>query len=279
MTAPKRRKRLVVALSIVLAVCVLFGLVVTLGQRYLIYFPDQSNPGPVAGLVAGGKDVEFTTEDGLTLHTWLVAPTAGDKHVAVLFLPGNAGNRAGRLPGATAMADLGYTVLMLEYRGYGGNPGHPSEEGLAKDARAAVAYLRGMGFAADHTLYAGESLGTGVAVRLATTDPPAGVLLRSPFTSLVDVAKNLYPWLPVAALLRDRFDTLTYLPQVTVPITVLAGSADTLVPVSQSTTVADDAPNLFQFTVLDGVGHNDGVWLGPYLAQQVDKLAAAAVPR
>lgn len=279
MVSPKRPKRLIIALSIVLATLVLLGLLITFGQRYLIYFPDQSDPGSVAGLAPGGKDVEFTTEDGLTLHTWLVEPTTGNKHTAVLFLPGNAGNRAVRLPGATAMADLGYTVLMLEYRGYGGNPGHPSEEGLAKDARAAVAYLRGMGFAADHTLYVGESLGTGVAVRLAATYPPAGVLLRSPFTSLVAVAKNLYPWLPVNILLRDRFDTLKYLPQVKVPITVLAGSADTLVPVSQSTTVADDAPNLFQFLVLDGVGHNDDIWLGPYLAQQVDKLAVAAVPQ
>jgi len=152
MTTPtRRRKRLVIALSIVLAVLVLLGLLVTLGQRYLIYFPDRSDPGSINGLIAGGKDVEFTTEDGLTLHTWLVEPTTGDKHIVVLFLPGNAGNRAIRLPGATAMAGLGYTVLMLEYRGYGGNPGKPSEEGLAKDARAAVTYLRGIGFAADRT--------------------------------------------------------------------------------------------------------------------------------
>jgi len=112
---------------------------------------------------------------------------------------------------------------------------------------------------------------------LASVEQPAGVLLRSPFTSLADVAQHLYPWLPVGLILKDRFDTMQYLPKVTVPITVLAGSADSLVPVAQSTTVANNAPNLFRIDVVDGVDHNDAIWFGSYLASQVDALAQDAV--
>ena len=247
-------------------------------QRSLIYFPDRADPGPVVGRTPHGEDVELTTEDGLTLTTWLVRPSGDGRDVAVLYLPGNGGNRAGRLEVAEAIADRGYTVLLLEYRGYGGNPGRPSEEGLAQDARAAVAFLRGRGFPASRTVYVGESIGTGVAVRLATTDPPAGIVLRSPFTSLVDVAKAGYPWLPAGTVMKDRFDTLSRLSQVAVPVMVLSGTADTIVPPDQSVTVADRAPSLYRHTIVDGAGHNDALWFGPYLAGQVDELATAVAP-
>ncbi|MCL2316249.1 MAG: alpha/beta fold hydrolase [Actinomycetia bacterium] len=275
---PRRRRRAVITLVVVGAVVLALGATVAFGQRALVYYPDRTDPGPIAGRVPGGTDVAFTTEDGLTLHAWLIAPTtAPDKHIACLFLPGNGGNRALRVSAAKALADRGYTTLLVDYRGYGGNPGRPSETGLARDARAAATYLREHGFAASRTLYVGESLGTSVAVRLATTDPPAGVLLRSPFTSLVDMAKVLYPWLP-GRLVRDRFETLTYLPAVHVPVTVLAGSADSLVPEPQSATVAHRAPQLHAYVVVPGADHNDALWVGPYLADQVDDLARAVVP-
>ncbi|MCL2464768.1 MAG: alpha/beta hydrolase [Micrococcales bacterium] len=264
-----------VATIVVLSAVLGTGL--ALGQRHLIYFPDRSDPGPAAAHVTGGRDVQFTTADGLRLNAWLVVPTAGAQDVAVLWLPGNAGNRGGRAGIAQELAGLGYTVLLVDYRGYGGNPGTPSENGLALDARAAAAYLRGQGFPADRTLYVGESIGTGVAVRLATTDPPAGIVLRSPYTSLVDVARQQFPWLPVGLILRDRFDTLSYLPAIDVPVTVLCGSADTLVPAGQSATVARHVRTLFRFTQLDGVGHNDAVWYGAFMAQQVADLARATI--
>ncbi len=247
-------------------------------QRSLIYVPDRDDPGSVVGRSRRGEDVELATEDGLTLTTWLVSPSGAGRDVAVLYLPGNGGNRAGRLEVAEALADRGYLVLLLEYRGYGGNPADPDEEGLARDARAAARFLRDRGFPASRTIYVGESIGTGVAVRLATTDPPAGIVLRSPFTSLVDVVARWYPWLPVGEILHDRFDTLARLPQVSVPVMVLSGTADTIVPPDQSVTVADRAPSLYRHVIVDGAGHNDPLWFGPYLASQVDELAAAVVP-
>jgi len=264
------------AIVTVVVVLVLVGgllAAIMLGQRTLLYFPDTSNPRTVDG----ADDVSFVTADGLTLRTWLFSPTVEPRDVAVLFFPGNGGNRAGRASVAHQIAALGYTVLLLEYRGYGGNPGKPTEEGLALDAQAAASYLHDAGFPAGRVIYVGESLGTGVASRLATTDQPAAVLLRSPFTSMVDMAKALYPVLPANLLLHDRYETMLRLPSITVPITVLAGSADELVPLAQSTTVADNAVSLFRFDVVEGAGHNDPVWGSAYVADQVDALARAAI--
>lgn len=271
-----RRTVITVVTVLVLVVALLAG--VYFGQRALLYFPDTTDPGSVEGQTPGAVDVSFTTADGLTLHTWMFGPTTQPRNMAVLFCPGNAGSRANRFSIGTELAALGYTVLLLEYRGFGGNPGKPTEDGIMLDAQAAVGYLHSQGFASNRLIYAGESLGTGVAVHLATIDQPAAMLLRSPYTSMVDMARALYPWLPVNLLLRDRYETMRYLPSVTVPITVLAGSADELVPLSQSQAVADAAPNLFQFNVVDGAGHNDPVWSGPYLAAQVDALAKHVYP-
>jgi pimeloyl-ACP methyl ester carboxylesterase len=120
-------------------------------------------------------------------------------------------------------------------------------------------------------VYVGESLGTGVAVQLAAVEPPAAMLLRSPFTSLRDVARRSFPVLP-SFILRDHFDTAGTIGSVDVPVTVLCGQVDTLVPAAQSQRVASLAPTLFAVECLPGVGHNDAVWFGPLLAGRVDDL-------
>ena len=279
---PSRKPRSwLIAVAVVVLAVAAFGSMVWFGQRSLIYYPDRWDPGSVVGRTSNAEDVELTTQDGLTLTAWLLHPVTDATQVAVVYFPGNGANRLSRLGLADAIRDRGYTVLLVDYRGYGGNPGTPTETGLNLDARAAVAYLRDHGFSEDHLIYFGESLGTGVAIRLAVTAPPAGIVLRSPFTSLADVAKHqLGPagWLPVKWLLRDRFDTVGYLPQVEVPITVLCGSADTLVPASQSKTVAQKALNLHRLSVVEGANHNDDVWFGDYVATAIDDLARAVVP-
>lgn len=245
------------------------------GQRWLIYFPDRADPGPAP---ATGSDVTLLTADGLALHAWRIDP-ASPRDAAVLYLPGNGGNRAGRLEVARALASEGFVVLLVDYRGYGGNPGRPSEAGLVADAQAAAAYLRAAGFPAERTIYVGESLGTGVAVQLTRSDPPAGILLRSPFTSLAAVATDSFGGLPVGWAVRDRFDTLASIPWIGVPVSVVAGSADTVVPPDQSRAVARAAPNLHEVTVVAGAGHNDALWFGPFLAGRAGALADAALGR
>ncbi|WP_258725661.1 alpha/beta hydrolase [Cellulomonas sp. NS3] len=246
-------------------------------QRALIYVPDRTDVGSVADRLPGGRDVTLRTEDALELTAWLVPPSGADRDVAVLYLPGNGGNRLGRLDVAREIASRGFTVLLLEYRGYGGNPGRPSEEGLALDARAAAAALRAEGFEPGRTLYVGESIGTGVASRLVTTDPPAGVLLRSPFPSLVDVARAQLPFLPVGLVLRDRFPSAEHLSGSEVPVLVLHGTADDVVPSRLSAELASQVRNLQGEVVVPGAGHNDRIWFGPFLADAVVDLADAVV--
>lgn len=268
-------RRAVVVTAVLAAVLGGLGGAAWLGQRHLVYFPDRSDPGALAQAAPGvdGEDVRLRTADGLELDAWLLHPTAADRDVAVLYLPGNGGNRAGRIDVGRALAAEGMTVLLLDYRGFGGNPGVPSEDGLVADAQAGAAYLRSAGFGPERTLYVGESIGTGVSARLAVSDPPAGIVLRSPFTSLADVAAAHYPRVLVDLLLRDRFESARHLAGSQVPVVILSGDADDIVPASLSASLAEEVGNLRRVVVLPGVGHNDAVWFGPFLAEEVSALA------
>ena len=242
-------------------------------QRQLIYFPDRSPAGEAGRAIPSARDVTLRTSDGLDLGAWLVpARPAADRGWAVLALPGNGGNRAGRTGLAALLSRQGFTVLLVDYRGYGGNPGTPSEEGLAHDADAGAALLTEEGFSASRTVYLGESLGTGVAAALASRRPPAGLVLRSPFTDLGDVGAHHYPWLPVRLLLRDRFPVVEHVRASDVPTVVVRGTADEVVPTSLSAQVARAAPALEEELVLPGASHNDPVMFGPEVAGAVSRL-------
>ena len=246
-------------------------------QRQLIYFPDPGPVPPAADVIAGARDVTLHTADGLDLGAWFV-PASGpvDTGMAVLVAPGNGGNRAGRAELAQQVSRRGLAVLLMDYRGYGGNPGSPSEDGLAADADAAVAVLVQLGYPPQRTLYFGESLGTGVVAALQARHPPAGIVLRSPFTELADVGAHHYPWLPVRALLRDRFPVVEPLATSEVPVTVIYGDRDSVVPSELSARVADQAPSLAERVVLAGADHNDPVMFGSRVAEAVARLAHSA---
>ncbi|WP_250006591.1 alpha/beta hydrolase [Actinoplanes sp. M2I2] len=244
--------RLRVALVVLLVLALILAAVWLL-QRRLIYFPDRSAPP----LAAGAEAVTLRPSDGLELGAWLFRPPSRtpDRRTAVLVAPGNAGNRLGRAPLATALAAQGYTVLLLDYRGYGGNPGRPSEAGLARDADAARAYL--VEHAGPRLIYFGESLGAAVATGLATRHPPDTLVLRSPFTDLAAAGREHYPFLPVRWLLRDRFPVRDQIRTITVPTFVLYGTADAVVPPEQSRLVAGDAAGPVRVVAVEGAGHND----------------------
>lgn len=243
-------------------------------QRRLIYFPDTAAPGPAARVLPSAQDVTMRTSDGLDLDAWLVpARPATDRDLAVLVLPGNGGNRAGRAGLAQLLSREGFTVLLVDYRGYGDNPGEPSEEGLARDADAAARLLEDRGFPSERTIYLGESLGTGVAAALAARRPPAGLVLRSPFTDLAAVGSHHYPWLPVRLLLRDRFPVLEHVRRSDVLTVVIHGTADEVVPSSSSSTVAEAAARLVEELVLPGAGHNDPEMFGRPVVAAVTRLA------
>jgi hypothetical protein len=170
-------------------------------------------------------------------------------------------------------------VLLTDYRGYGGNPGHPTEEGLANDARAAVAFVRERA-AGSPLVYFGESLGAAVAVELAAVDPPAALVLRSPFTSLAAVGRVHYPWLPVGSLLKDRYPSDERIQSMLIPTLVIAGDADSIVPISQSQKICAAAPGCEQLVVIPKADHNDPALVsGPRLIEEVAAFVAEATSR
>lgn len=244
-------------------------------QERLIYLPSGAAGSPADAGLPDAETVRLATEDGVELAAWYVpaegrASAEGGAAVTVLVLPGNAGSRSLRAPLARALSANGFAVLLVDYRGFGGNPGRPSAEGLLTDARAARAYLRertGTGA----VVYFGESLGSGVAVALAAEDPPSGLILRSPFTSLADVGAVHYPFLPVRLLLRDGLDVVGPLADYDGPVLVVAGARDTIVPTAQSREVAEAASA--ELVLVPGAGHNDRALLdGDLLVEAVTRF-------
>ncbi len=276
MTRSVRLRRLLLRGLPVLVV--LIGMVIAVLwaiQRQLIYYPDETRVPPAGEVIDGARDVTVHTEDGLDLGAWFV-PAAGpapEAPMAVLVAPGNGGNRAGRAGLALELSARGLAVLLMDYRGYGGNPGKPSEEGLAADAIAASRALEMLGYPPERTIYFGESLGAGVVAALQVRRPPAGIVLRSPFTELADVGAHHYPFLPVRLLLRDRFPVVEHLSSSTVPVTVIYAEHDSVVPSALSASVADAAAVLVERLVIRGADHNDPVMFGPRVAEAVARLA------
>lgn len=227
-------------------------LVLSYFQRRLLYVPTAAPELPVAlyGGLGAGEDVVFRTDDGLDLHGWHLLPAGRrlssraefDRDLihsqdwVILFFPGNGGNRRHRDLDFKLLTRLPAHVFAFDYRGYGENPGSPSEAKLAEDAQAAWKYVTGTRqVPANRVLIYGESLGGGVATRLASElclqkTPPAGLILCSTFSSMVDTASHHYPWLPVRTILKDRYPSVTRIRDVTVPLLMLHGKLDRIVP-------------------------------------------------
>jgi len=267
--------RIVVIVAALLAIVALLVGGLWLYQRRLVFLPSPGPVPPAASAVAGGQDVVLTTADGVRLGAWFVPASGARRDVTVLVANGNAGDRSMRAPLAAALSARGLDVLLFDYRGFGGNPGSPSEDGLYADARAARDHLvRDRAVPPQRMLYLGESLGSAVVARLATEAPVGGMVLRSPSVDLAAVAERIYPFLPVRALLVDRFPVAEPVARARVPTTVVLGEADTLVPPSQSRAVADAAGA--PVVAVPGAGHNDAVLgHGPAMVGAVVDLAAA----
>lgn len=253
-----------------------------LTQRSMLYFPGSTVPGAEL-LPSRAEAVELQTDDGLRLAAWFV-PANGAKipGPAVLICNGNAGDRSHRLPLATALSERGYAVLLFDYRGYAGNPGSPSEDGLRADARAAIAALAARPEVdPDRIAYFGESLGAAVAGGLATERPPMALVLRSPPPSIVEIGRHHYPYLPVVdPLLWDRYPLVEQVRGMKVPLLVLVTDRDEIVPAALSRRVFDAANEPKRYVALDAAHHNDpalldGEELLSELASFLDEWLAA----
>lgn len=211
-----------------------------LRQRQLLFRPDRRRPplGPLAAL--GVRAVRLTTADGLDLSSWYLAPP-GERPV-IAYFHGNGGHIGHRAERLLRFVRDGYGVLMLEYRGYGGNPGRPSEAGFYADARAVLDFLADEDVASERIVLYGESLGSAVAVRMAAERAVGAVILESPFTSIAAVAQHHYPYVPVGLLMRDPFDAGSRIDRVRAPILMLQGGGDRVVPPHFGRALFDTAP-------------------------------------
>ena len=248
------------------------------GQRSLMYLPLGSVLPPADACVPGAEAFTVRTPDGLDLGAWFLRSDREPPLATVIVLNGNAGNRSYRAPLAKRLTGAGFDVCLFDYRGYGGNGGSPSEAGLLIDARAVRAAVAARpGVDADRIILFGESLGTGVAVALARDAPPFAIVLRSPFTSMADVAAHHYWFLPVRQLLWDRYDSLSRAGALTSPVAIVAGDRDRVVPIELSRRLYDAIRAPKTFVTVSGADHNDfELNAGAELARAVGWAAEAA---
>jgi fermentation-respiration switch protein FrsA (DUF1100 family) len=198
-------------------------------QRSMMYFPDRMRTPPSAAGLSAAEEVVLETADGEKVVAWHVAPGSGKP--VVLYFHGNGGallHRSNRF--RTFTAD-GTGLVALSYRGYGGSTGSPTEQGLLADAAAVYGFAAAR-YDAQRIVLWGESLGTGVAVALAARNPVARVVLEAPFTSAVDIGAAVYWFLPVRLLMKDQFRSDQHIAQVKVPILILHGARDRVVPIA-----------------------------------------------
>ncbi len=229
---------------------------VTLMQRGMIDHHDTTRTRPDAAGLPEMVPVSLKTADGWISTSWYAPPkTAG--RPTIVFFHGNSGTLADRAHKARAFLDAGFGVLLVEYRGYGGNAGRPSEQGLYADGEAAVGWLTGQGVPARRVVLYGESLGSGVAMEMAIRRHVMMVVLECPFTSLADLAPAYV--LPSLAhlLTRDRYENLIKASSLRMPLLVVHGERDDLVPATMGHAVLNAAHTVKEGLFLPQAGHND----------------------
>ena len=227
----------------------------------LLYFPSRAIAETPADAGLEFRDVTIAIEDGERLHAWWV-PTTAERPIGHLLLcHGNAGNVGDRVVHAALLTAAGLDVLLFDYRGYGRSSGRPSEEGTYLDARAARDALLGRpGVEPSRVFYLGESLGGAVALALALESPPAGLVLQSAFTSIRDLSRQHYPFVP-AALVPNAYPSIDLIHGLRAPLLLLHGDRDEIVPAAHARRLSEAAPQPKELRVFDRLGHNDLVAL------------------
>ena len=245
-----------IAVSLLLVYALLVGFMYVM-QRKMLFLPGSTLVSPDAVGVPEMNTVALKTSDQLTLQSWYHPPT-GDTQTIVYF-QGNAATIAERAFKARTWIDRGYGVLLVGYRGFGGNAGSPSEAGLIKDGYAGLAFLADQGIAADRIVLYGESLGSGVATALAAGPEIrlAAVILEAPYTSVADLAARRYWFAPVRRLIRDPFDSLARIGSIQVPVLILHGRNDRIIPASHAEQLFAAANQPKRLEIIEQAGHSD----------------------
>lgn len=231
-------------------------------HRYFIYMPDTKRTAPKDVGLAGVQEITFKGGGGVTLIAWYL-PARGRKPT-LLYFTGNSGSAANRARKIETIAANGYGVFMLNYRRYGGSGGWPTEANNVADASAAFDYLRALGVPAREIVAYGELLGTAVATRLALQRPVRALVLEAPFTSVVDVGLQVWWFLPLRLIMTDQYRTIDRIGSVRVPLLIVHGARDSLIPVTQARQIYAAANQPKSLAILRRGAHNDlfdhGAW-------------------
>lgn len=225
-------------------------------QRTLMYPASSDVPDPAVAAAGGFQVVTTATADGLRLTHWYKKPARPGAATVVLF-HGNAGHLGHRASKFAFLLDQGFGLMLAGYRGYGGNPGRPNEADLTADGRVLLDWLEAEGLTADRLVLYGESLGSGLAVKLAAERPVAAVILEAPYTSIAAVAQRHYWYLPAYWLVRDRWESKPLIDKIGAPLLVLHGERDRVIPITFGRELLAAAREPKTALFLDGAGHND----------------------
>jgi uncharacterized protein len=254
MSRGKRLMITVVALLVGGYALVLVSLLIF--QRSLLYHPDASTPDPTRSGAAQMQPVWGESVDGIRLMSWY--GQGNPQQPIVVYFHGNAGNIGSRGDKVSPFLDAGFGVLLVGYRGYGGNPGKPTEQGLYADGRAALSTLEDR----RSLIFYGESLGTAVATAMAAEragagEPVSAVILEAPFTSVTDASKHYYPYVPVSLLLKDTFDQASRIAHVAAPVLIFHGEKDRTMPIRFGKRLFEAARMPKESKWYEQAGHND----------------------
>jgi len=220
-------------------------------QRNLLYHPNENNYSEDK-ISVDIENVRIKTSDNIELLGWYHEKNLKD-FKTLIFFHGNAGSLENRIHKLNHFRDMNINFLIIAWRGFSGNNGNPSEQGLYEDGKSAIDWLIKKGVSEKNLILYGESLGTGVATHLAQNKNFAGVILETPFTSMIDAAKKFYPYIPVKLLLKDKFENYKKIKNINLPILIMHGEVDQLVPFSMGKKIYEIAnePKYSYFTKYD----------------------------
>lgn len=254
-------------LAVVFALYAVVALTAWAGQGYLVYAPDPRRVAPAAAGLAGVEERWLETPEAVRVVAWYGRAKPGQP--TVLYFHGNGGNLAMRAERIRRFMGQGWGVYMMSYRGYSGSGGVPSEDNNHADAKRAYADLLRLGAHPEDVVLYGESLGTGVATRVALEVPVRGLILDAPYTSIVDIGQTRYPYLPVDLLLTQRYETIKVIGDLRTPLLVIHGEADRIVPVEMGRKIfaaANRAAEPRRLVTLPNAGHANHMRFGSFEA-------------
>lgn len=248
-------------------------------ENHFLFFPEKHIYATPAALNLEYREVLFPAEDGTEIHGWYLPGDPGKP--LVLFCHGNAGNISHRLDNLKLLRKLGLSIFIFDYRGYGKSQGTTSEEGTYSDVRGALRYLKQQGWSRKQIIYFGRSMGAGVILQLALEEPPAALVLESPFTSVAAMGRYHYPVISHLAgwVIQARYDNLQKIEKLKTPLLIFHGDRDNIVPPEMAEQLYEKAPQPKKMIMLPAAGHNDtydagGEFYWQHWQELIDKPAS-----